>query len=668
MPLTSTRPEITGTFGAVASTHWLASQTGMAVLERGGNAFDAAAAAGFVLQVVEPHLNGPGGDLPVVLWSAQDRQAHVVCGQGTVPAAATPQAFADLGLTAVPGSGLLAATVPGVFGAWALLLQRWGTWRLRDVLEPAIGYARHGAPVLPRVAATLASVTPLYTQGEGAWTTSAATYLTGDAGAARAPQPWSRLRLTALADTYDRVVAAAEAAGSDRDAQYEAAREHWYRGEVADAVDRFCSTTRWRDVTGAVQPGLLRGSDLAGWEPTVEEPAVGEYRGVQVAKTGTWGQGPLLLQTLALLDGQLGAEGAPDPLAEDDDAWVHACAAAFDLASADREAWYGDPVGAEEDGVDVPDVADLLDPAYTASRRALLGERADAAGHELQPGWPGGTARRLPQLPVPPRVAAVEDGDVAFGEPTVDRRPAADEQGRRTDLSREELGRGDTCHVDVADRWGNLVSATPSGGWLQSSPVIPELGFPLGTRAQMCWLPAGAGTAGVTGGGSPRSRAAAARWGSALGSTLRPGRRPRTTLSPTLLLRDGEPWMAVGTPGGDQQDAWQVPFVLRLVHAAERARAGGEAVETALQAAVDAPTFHTETAPSSFWPRQALPGRLLLEDRFGPGVAEGLRRRGWDAHVVDGWSLGRLSAVALDGGWVRAAANPRGAQGYAVGR
>ncbi|MEH3076089.1 MAG: gamma-glutamyltransferase [Quadrisphaera sp.] len=669
MPLTTTRPEITGTFGAVASTHWLASQTGMGVLERGGNAFDAAAAAGFVLQVVEPHLNGPGGDMPVVLWSAQDRQAHVVCGQGTVPAAATPRAFADLGLTAVPGSGLLPATVPGVFGAWTLLLQRWGTWRLRDVLEPAIGYARHGAPVLPRVAATLESVTPLFTEGPGAWSTSAATYLTGDDGAARAPRAWSRLRLSALADTYDRVLAAAEAAGSGRDAQYEAAREHWYRGEVADAVDRFFSTTSWRDATGAVHPGLLRGSDLAGWEPTVEEPALGEYRGVQVAKTGTWGQGPVLLQTLALLDGQLGADGSPDPLSEVDDEWVHACAAAFDLASADREAWYGDPVGAEEDGVDVPAVADLLDPVYTASRRALIGGRAGSAGpggHELQPGWPGGTSRRLPQLPVPPRVDTA-GGGAAVGEPTVDRRPPADELGRR-----EELGRGDTVHVDVADRWGNLVSATPSGGWLQSSPVVPELGFALGTRAQMCWLPASAGTAGVTGGGSPRSRSRAARWGSTLGSTLRPGRRPRTTLSPTLLLRDDEPWMALGTPGGDQQDAWQVPFVLRVVHAAERARAtrssAGEEVETALQAAVDAPTFHTETAPSSFWPRQAVPGRLLLEGRFGPGVAEGLRRRGWDAQVVDGWSLGRLSAVALDGGWVRAAANPRGAQGYAVGR
>jgi gamma-glutamyltranspeptidase / glutathione hydrolase len=636
VPLTTTRPELAGTFGMVASTHWLASSTGMAVLERGGNAFDAAAAAGFVLQVVEPHLNGPGGDLPVVAWSEADRRAHVVCGQGTVPAAATPQAFADLGLDAVPGSGLLAATVPGAFGAWTLLLQRWGTWRLREVLEPAIGYARDGAPVLPRVSATLGAVAGLFTGTgeagpEGAWTTSAATYLTGGA----VPAPWSRLRLTALAGTYERVLALAEAAGSDRDAQYEAARDAWYRGPVAEAVDRFSRTTRWRDTSGGVHGGLLRGEDLAGWEPTAEEPVVGTYRGVQVAKTGPWGQGPVLLQALGLLDGQdLG------DLADDDPAWVHLATEALDLAMSDREAWYGDPVGAEEDGVAVP-VEDLLSAEYTAQRRTLLDPSAAAA--RLRPGSPGG---RTPVLPVPPAPPGAQGAGA--GEPTVDRAPspavpAEDADGLADDVAtREAAGRGDTVHVDVVDRWGNMVSATPSGGWLQSSPVVPELGFPLGTRAQMCWLQPG------------------------LGSSLRPGRRPRTTLSPTLLLRDGEPWVALGTPGGDQQDAWTLPLVLRIVHGAERAGSGSG--WTGLQAAVDAPSFHTDTAPASFWPRQAEPGRLVVEDRFAAGVPERLRALGHDVQVVDGWSLGRLSAVARDGGWLRAAANPRGAQGYAVGR
>jgi gamma-glutamyltranspeptidase/glutathione hydrolase len=204
--------------------------------------------------------------------------------------------------------------------------------------------------------------------------------------------------------------------------------------------------------------------------------------------------------------------------------------------------------------------------------------------------------------------------------------------------------RGDTCHVDVVDRWGNMVAATPSGAWLQSSPVVPELGFPLGTRAQMFWLTDG------------------------LAATLRPGVRPRTTLSPSLALRDGEPWIAFGTPGGDQQDQWSLVLLLRMVHAAEQSRARGEDVWTGLQRAIDAPMFHHDHMPSSFYPRQAEPGRLTVEDRFGAGVLDELVRRGHDLQPVDGWSLGRLSAVARDSGWLRAAANPRGCQGYAVGR
>ena len=180
-----------------------------------------------------------------------------------------------------------------------------------------------------------------------------------------------------------------------------------------------------------------------------------------------------------------------------------------------------------------------------------------------------------------------------------------------------------------------MISATPSGGWLQSAPTIPELGFCLGTRAQMTWLQDG------------------------LPATLRPGRRPRTTLSPTLVLRDGEPVLACGTPGGDQQDQWQLCFLLGHL-------AGG----LDLQAAIDAPAWHTNSFPSSFAPRRAVPGEVVVEDRVGPEVLAELRRRGHQVVVSDGWSLGRLSAVGRDPatGILSAAANPRGMQGYAAGR
>ena len=147
----TTRPELRGTFGMVASTHWLASAAAMAALERGGNAFDAAATAGFVLQVVEPQMNGPGGEVPILLYSAERDEVLVVCGQGVAPEAATISRFGELGLELVPGTGLLPACVPGAFDAWLLLLRDFGTLALAEVLEPAIGYAENGYPLVPGI-------------------------------------------------------------------------------------------------------------------------------------------------------------------------------------------------------------------------------------------------------------------------------------------------------------------------------------------------------------------------------------------------------------------------------------------------------------------------------------------------------------------------------------
>lgn len=604
MPLISTRPELTGAFGMAASTHWLASQTAMSVLERGGNAVDAAVSAGFVLQVVEPHLNGPGGDLPALVHSPDDDAVTVVCGQGTAPTAASIEAFAGLGLDEIPGTGPLPACVPGAFGAWCAMLQRWGTWRLADVLEPAIGWARTGAPVLPRVSATLAQVERLFTTE---WTTSAQTYL-----ADAVPAPWDRLRLEALADTYERVLAEAAARGPGREQQIDGALDAWYRGFVAEQIDRFCRGRSWLDSSGGRHNGMLTGDDLAGWVPTFEEPVIGRYGEFGVAKTGPWGQGPVLLQSLALLDDMdLGN------LLDEDPDWLHLVLEASKLAFADREAWCGDPTH-----VDVP-ITTLLSGEYTRSRRALID--SDHAHRELRPGTPDGRSPQLAPLHEGARGSGVDLSalSASLGEPTV---PG-------------DLTRGDTCHLDVVDRWGTMVSATPSGGWLQSSPVVPGLGFPLGTRAQMFWLTPG------------------------LPSSLRPGARPRTTLSPSLALREDRPWMAFGTPGGDQQDQWSLVFFLRAAHAA---RHGPGA--PGLQALLDAPMAHHEHAPSSFAPRRLHPGRVVLEERWPASVHRELARRGHDLDVVDGWSLGRLSVVAREADWLRAGSDARSAQGYAVGR
>jgi gamma-glutamyltranspeptidase/glutathione hydrolase len=582
----TTRPELKGTFGMVTSTHWLASAAGMRMLERGGNAFDAAVAAGLTLQVVEPHCNGPGGDLPVVFWSRREGRVSVLCGQGVAPAAASIERFRALGLDMVPGTGLLAACVPGAFDAWMRLLRDYGTLGLADVFEIAVGFAQDGFPVIPQLAQVIAGVEWLFREH---WPTSAATYLAGGV-----PAPGSLLRNPALAATYRRIVAEGTRSGGSREAQIDAARDCFYRGFVAQALDEYLSTASVLDSSGRAHAALLSGDDLARWESSYESPVTLGYREFTLCKTGPWGQGPVMLQQFALLNGcdltALGHHSAE---------YVHTIVESAKLAFADREAWYGDP-----DHVDVP-LPTLLSPEYSAQRRMLIGATASL---ELRPGSPGG---RTPRLPAGNDHSAVGPG---VGEPT--------------------LHAGDTCQLNVVDRDGNMVSATPSGGWLQSSPVIPALGFALGTRAQMFWLEPG------------------------LPSSLAPRTRPRTTLSPSLALREGVPYLAFGTPGGDQQDQWSLNFLLAHAHFGLN-----------LQAAIDSPQFHTLHAPSSFYPRDAHPGGVRAERRLAAPVIAQLRQRGHDLAIGEPWTYGRVSAVARDrGGVLSAGADARGMHAYAVGR
>jgi gamma-glutamyltranspeptidase/glutathione hydrolase len=558
----------------VASTHWLASAAGMAILEQGGNAFDAAVAAGFTLQVVEPHLNGPGGDLPALLWPAGGEPV-VLCAQGPAPRAATIERYRDeLGLSLVPGTGPLAAVVPGAFGGWLAMLRDYGTLGLHDVLRFAIGYAESGYPVIPRIARGIRSIEALFREE---WTSSADVYLP-------VPEPGTLHRNPQLAATYRRILDESKGA-------IDAALDCWYRGFVADAFLRF-QDLEWMDSSGERHGGLLAAEDLSEWRPTYEQPLAVDYHGLTVLKAGPWSQAPVFLQQLRLLDGfDLGAMGHAS--AE----YVHTVTECAKLAFADREAWYGDP-----EFVDVP-VDELLSSAYADERRKLLGPEASA---ELRPGCPDG---RTPRLATPVEAVAMAPW---IGEPT----------------------RGDTVHLDVVDRWGNMVSATPSGGWLWGAPVIRELGFCLGTRAQMFWLEEG------------------------LPNSLEPGKRPRTTLSPTLVGRDGGPYLALGTPGGDQQDQWALQAFLAHVH-----------FGMDLQAAIDAPSHHTEAFPSSFYPRETRPRHVNVEERVGESTLDGLRERGHGVEVSPAWSLGRVTAVGRErDGLLKGGADPRSQQAYVAGR
>jgi len=591
----TTRPEIEGTFGVVATTHWIATAVGMAMLEKGGNAFDAGVATAFTLQVVEPHLNGPGGDVPVIVHDVKRGRTEVICGQGPAPARATIAHYKSEGLDMVPGTGLLAACVPGTFESWMMLLRDYGTMRVRDVLEPAISYARDGYPLVERACATIQTVEQLFRKH---WPTSAAVYLPNG----EVPKPGTLFTNTTLAATYARILSEAESGGGGRDAEIERARKAWSQGFVAEAIDKFCRTQEVMDVSGSPHRGVLTADDMARWQPTIEAPLTYDYGRYTVCKAGVWSQGPVTLQQLALLKG-FALDGL-DPTGPE---FIHLQIECAKLAFADREKFYGDPKFSE-----IP-IGTLLSDAYNDERRKLV---TDKASLDLRPGAIEGLGGVVKLRRAEGQREAV--GALGAGEPTV---------GRFGEV------RGDTVHFDIIDKAGNMISSTPSGGWLQSSPVIPELGFCLGSRAQMFDLEED----------QP--------------SSLAPGKRPRTTLSPTMALRDGEPYLAWGSPGGDQQDQWITQFFLRHVHC-----------NLNLQESIDAPAWHSEHFPISFWPRTARPGVLVVENRVPKATIENLRERGHIVEVGPDWSEGRLTAASRVGVRRRAAANPRGMQGYAAGR
>ena len=580
--------ETFGTFGAVASTHWLATSTAMSVLERGGNAFDAAVAGAFVLVVAEPDQNGLGGEVPILVRTT-DGRVRVICGQGPAPAAATRDTFARLGLDLIPGSGILPACVPGSFDAWMLLARDYGTWTVADLLAYAIGYARQGVPVSAGLAKRIAGVAE---QLRDKWPTSAEVYLAGGL-----PREGQLLRNEALATLLERIVREAETAGA-RTAQIEAARRAWREGFVPDAAFRWLKGRSVDDLEGRSDTALIALDDWVRHSATIEESTALRLGAVTFHKAGPWSQGPVLLQTLALLAQADIASAVPETAA-----YLHTVLEAMKLAYADREAWYGDPAFA-----DVP-VKELLDPAYARERQMLMGPEASSV---LRPGSPGG---RDPQLPA--RLAAAADVSSAA----------------RRAMSVLPAG-GDTAHIDVVDRDRNVVSATPSGGWLQSSPVIPGLGFPLGTRGQMFWLDAG------------------------LPNSLAPGKRPRTTLTATIAVTDDGAVIGCGSPGGDGQDQWALQLVLRhLVHG------------TSLREAVDRPTFNSLDMPLSFWPRERRPKVVQMEADWEADVIAELRRRGHLVELVPAQSLGWPCAVrATSDGLLSAAASPRGRNCSAVVR
>ncbi len=574
----TTRPVYMGTHGVVASGHYLAARAGLRMFDKGGNAIDAAVASGFALNLLEPQNNGLGGEVPILVHAAKEGRTVSISGQGWSGKACTVDAFRKLEIDLIPGDGFLPATVPAAFGSWAFALQQFGTLSLKDVLEPTIDYAESGFPLYPGLRGAIAGLAGRFRKE---WPSSAAVYLPDD----RVPAVGELHKNPELAATLKKAV---EAEGRDkkrgRAEAIQAAIDYWYKGEVAEKIVAFMEKTEIRDASGRKHHGLLTREDFAEWKPTLDEPVTVDYHGLSVYKCGPWTQGPVFLQQLRLLDGfdlpKLGHNSATT---------IHTIVEAAKLAFADRERFYGDPRL-----VDVP-LKLLLSKDYADERRKLIDPRK--ASLEMRPGH--GPATKPEDVPGKPKTF-----------------------------------RGDTTHTCAVDKHGNMMAATCSGGWIPSSPVVPGVGFPMGTRGQMFSL-------------DPH-----------MANALAPRKRPRTTLTPSLVLKDGKPFMVFGTPGGDQQDQWTLQFFLNHV-----------VFGMDLQAAADAPTFHSTHFPSSFYPREAHAGELSLESRIPEATRQELEARGHKVRTNGAWSNGKVMGVEINlkTGVISGAVSPRGQIGYVMG-
>jgi gamma-glutamyltranspeptidase/glutathione hydrolase len=566
----SIRGEIRATHGVVAAGRTFTVDAGARIMAAGGTAIDAGVASILAAAVVEISHFGLGGEAPIIIYSARDRRVIVVNGQGSAPKAANPQLFA--GKDVIPGNGPLGATIPAAVDSASIALATYGTKSLSDVLQPAIELA-DGFPMYEFLHHYLE------TERKGcepyAWTMQ--TYYAGG----RITPVGEMFRQPNLAATL-RALAAAEkaalSAGASREQAIQAGRDAFYKGPIA------------REMTAAVREagGVMTDDDLASYAGKIEEPASAPYRGYTVYKAGFWNQGPSLLQTLRILEGfDLRAMGAGSADA------IHTTVEAIKLAYADRDRYYGDP-----DFVRVPgDV--LLSAPYAAVRRALIDPKH--ASLEQRPGDPfrsTGLLEAVLDLPAKAGSYLTSSTNAGAGMGSLDssRLQPGDQRPYReaTELEKEH---GDTTSLQVADADGNLFSATPSSGWLLGGAFVAgRTGVPMSNRMQAFHL-------------DPASP-----------NVLAGGKRPRTTLTPTIVLRDGKPFLAIGTPGGDSQDQQILLVLLNIID-----------FGMDVQAAIEAPRVNSLHPVSSFDNHRAQPGVLEVETSLAPSVLEELRARG---HVL----------------------------------
>jgi gamma-glutamyltranspeptidase / glutathione hydrolase len=574
----SHRPTIAVTRHAISAGHYLAATAGFAILEAGGNAIDAGCAAGIALGVLQSDLVDVAGVAPIMIYLADKEEVVTIAGLGSWPKALDPELFQREHGGKVP-KGVLRTVVPAAPDAWITALRRYGTMCFGEVAAAAIRLALDGFPMYPLMADSLKR----HEADHRAWPSTAAIFLPNG----RPPETGEVFRQTDLATSLQYMADEERAAAPrGREAGLEAARDAFYRGDIARKIVVFMKQ----------EGGLLSAEDLAEYRSPVGPPERRRFGDLEVFTCGAWCQGPVLLQSLALLEGAdlagLG-QNSPD--------YIHQLTEALKLAFADREAYYGDPAF-----VEVP-LATLISSEYAAERRKLI--RPD---------------RALPEMPPP--------GDL--GRPT-GQAPGLEAHGARLRASIGEPNpEPDTSYVCVADRHGNLFSATPSDG-SYGSPVVPGTGL------------------------IPSNRGSQSRPDPRHPSGVAPGKRPRLTPNPALAVKGRDQFLPFGTPGGDVQTQAMLQVLLNLF-----------VFGNDVQSAIEAPRFATYSFPSSFAPFDYYPGRLAVEGRIPEAVIGELARRGheiqrWPEWI---WTAGSVCAILADRrrGVLEAGADPRRAS-YAIG-
>lgn len=587
-----------GTRGVVTSGHYLATAAGFRIMNQGGNAIDAAAAMSFCLNLLEPQSNGIGGEVPVLIYSAKQEKTFAVSGMGWSPKNFSIEWCRDHKIDLIPGDGYLPACVPATVDTWATSVAQFGSMSFAQILQPAIELAEHGFPVYDRLQQTLSTNVQKFTEQ---YPTTGEIYLPQR----KPPKVGDLLHNPDFANTLKLMCKEEEKnQNKGRIAAIESARDVFYKGEIAERIVDFINKYPVEDSTGTAHTGMLSYDDMANWNATVENPITLNYQGLEIHKCSSWTQGPVFLQQLAILEGY-----DLNKMGHNSSDYIHTLTESSKLAFADREAYYGDPLFD-----DVP-MNILLSKNYATARRNLIGESAAEIVH------PGDVGRG---------VSAYQTQDVRQDN----RNSLGISSHQMKNVGHDHAHVGDTTHLDAVDNQGNMVAATPSGGWIGTSPVIKGLGFPLGTRGQMFYL-------------NPNRP-----------NALSPHKRPRATLTPSLVTKKSRPLLAFGTPGGDCQDQWTLQFFLNYMEFGMN-----------LQEAMDAPTFHSVHFPSSFYPRHSYPKRLIAESNISGETIEALKKRGHEVLLTDPWSNGKVMAIHYDQktGIIAGAVSPKGNIGYAIG-